>query len=116
MPCRRETLLQNTRERQVHVVAAQQKVVANRNTFQREFAIFLRDENEAEIRSAAADIAYQNEVSNVNAAAPALTLALKPRIKSCLRLFQQCDLRESTLFGGAVWSARVLLRRTMQAP
>ena len=104
------------RQRQVHVVAAQQDVVANGDAFQRQFAVLFGNHNEAEIRGAAADVAHQNEVADLDSAAPAITLAFKPRVKSCLRLFQQCDLLITGLFGGAPWSTRVLLRRTKRAP
>ena len=96
-----KALLQNARQRQVHVVAAQQDVVANGDAFQRQFAVLFGNHNEAEIRGAAADVAHQHQVADLDAAAPVITLALQPRIKSCLRLFQQRDLLIAGLFGGA---------------
>ena len=51
-------LLQNARQRQVHVVAAQQNVVADGDAFQRQFAVLFGNHNEAEIRGASANVAH----------------------------------------------------------
>ena len=95
-----KALLQNARQRQVHVIAAQQDVVANGNAFQRQFAIFFGNRNEAEIRRAATDVAHKNEVADLDSAAPGVTLAFKPRVKGRLGLFQQRDVPITGLFGG----------------
>ena len=96
-----KALLQNARQRQVHVVAAQQDVVPNGDAFQRQFAVLFGNHNEAEIRGAAADVAHQHQVADLDSAAPVITLAFQPRVKGGLRLFQQRDLLITGLFGGA---------------
>ena len=100
-PAAVKPLLQNARQRQVHVVAAQQNVLADGHALQRQFAVLFGNHDEAEIRGAAADVAHQHQVADLDSAAPAIALALQPRVKSCLRLFQQCDLLQAGLFGGA---------------
>ena len=72
--------------------------------------------DQAEIRGAAAHVAHQDQVADLDSAAPGVTLAFKPRVKGCLRLFQQGDVLITGLFGGAPESTRVLLRRTKRAP
>ena len=67
-------LLQKARQRQVHVVAAQQDVVTNGDTFQCQFAVLFGNHDEAEIRSAAADVAHQNQVADFDSAAPGISL------------------------------------------
>ena len=96
-----KALLQNARQRQIHVVAAQQDVIANGDAFQRQVAVLLGNHDQAEIRGAAAHVAHQNEVADLDAAAPGVALAFEPRVKGCLRLFQQRDLLIAGLFGGA---------------
>jgi hypothetical protein len=76
-------------------------VVANGDAFQRQFAVLFGNHNEAEIRGAAAHVAHEDEVADLNSAAPGITLAFKPRVKGSLRLFQQRDVVITGLFGGA---------------
>src|SRR5580693_899288 len=83
-----KALLQKARQSQVHVVAAQQYVVANGHTLQRQFAVFFGDGDEAEICGAPADIADENEIADFDSAAPSVALALKPSVKSCLWFFE----------------------------
>ena len=76
-------------------------MVAHGDPFERQFTVFLGNHDEAEIRSAAADVAHENEIVDLDSAAPGITLAFKPRVKSCLGLFQQRDVLIACLFGGA---------------
>ncbi len=52
-----EALLQKSREREVHVVAAEQDVLADGDALEREFAVLLRDGDQGEVGRAAADVA-----------------------------------------------------------
>src|SRR6266550_5255635 len=96
-----EPLLQHARQCQVHIVAAEKNVVANGNAFQYQVAAVLRNGDETEIGSAAANVANQNEVANLDALAPGVALTFQPRVKRRLRLFEQRDLPISGLVGGA---------------
>ena len=73
----------------------------NGDAFERQFAVFFGNHDEAEIRGAAADVAHENEVVDLDSAAPGITLAFKPRVKGCLGFFQQRDVLIAGLFGGA---------------
>ena len=85
-----QSVRHHARQGQIHVVAAQQNVLAHRHAVQREFAVRLRDRNQREIRGAAADIHHQDEVAHRHALAP-VRMALQPRVEGRLRLFQQGD-------------------------
>ena len=76
-------------------------MVANGDALQCQFAALFGNHDEAEIRGAAADVAHENQVADLDAAAPVITLAFKPRVKGRQRLFQQRDVRIAGLFGGA---------------
>ena len=54
-----EALLHDAREGEVHVVAAEQDVIADRDALEREVAVVLADENQAEVGRAAADVAHE---------------------------------------------------------
>ena len=59
------------REREVHVVAAEQDVLPDGDALEREIAVALRDGDQAEVRSPATDVADEDQVSDGDAAAPA---------------------------------------------
>src|SRR5207245_9857221 len=73
-----QALLQKARQRQVHVVAAQQDVVTYGYAFQRQFAILFGNHNEAEISCATADVAPQNEVADSDEVARGIPLPFHP--------------------------------------
>ena len=64
VPLAFEPLLQQTRERQVHVVAAEQDVLADRDALEREIAVPLADGDQAEVGRAAADVADEHEIAD----------------------------------------------------
>ena len=68
VPGRFEPLLQQARERQVHVVAAEQDVIADRDALERQVAVALADGDQAEVGGAAADVADQDEVADARRA------------------------------------------------
>ena len=62
MPLRFEPLLQQAREREVHVVAAEQDVLADGDALEREVAVLLGHRDQAEVGGAAADVADEDEI------------------------------------------------------
>ena len=93
-----EPLLNQPREREIHVVAAEQNVIANRHALEREIALVLTDENQAEVRGAAADVADEHEIADAQPPPPRLAGAVDPRIAGGLRFFEQRYVLEARSF------------------
>src|SRR6516164_10458636 len=83
-----ELLLQQPREGKIHVVAAQQDVVAHRNAPESEIAVLFAHNDQTEVGSAAANIAHQHEIADFDALAPTLALAPEPGVKRGLWFFE----------------------------
>ena len=77
-------------ERQIHVVAAEQNMLADRDAFQRQFAALVRDRDQREVRGAAADIDDQNQIADRDLLTP-VRMAFDPGVEGGLRLFEQDD-------------------------
>ena len=92
-----ELLLQPSRERQIHVVAAQQDVLAHGDAAQRERAALLADRDEAEVGGAAAHVAHQHQVAHLHALAPGVALRGEPRVERRLGLFEEAHARQAGL-------------------
>src|SRR3954454_15979412 len=90
-----EPLLQHARQRQVHVVAAEEDMLANRDALEREVAARLRHRNQAEVGRPAADIANQDEIPDSDAPPPPVAHRLEPGIERGLRLLEERDLLET---------------------
>src|SRR3954470_21609606 len=90
-----EALLDDACEREVHVVAALQYVIANGDALEREVAVVLADEDQAEVGGAAADVAHQQQVAHAKRPAPGLARAVDPRVAGSLRLLEQGYAREA---------------------
>ncbi len=73
-----EALLHEAGEGEVHVVAAEQDVIADRDALEREVAVVLADEDQAEVGRAAADVAHQHAGRRRGAAAA----SARPRCRS----------------------------------
>ena len=86
-------------QRKVHVVAAEQEVLANGNALQGQVAVFSCHCDEAEIRRSAADIADEQKVSGFHLFAPFGALVFQPGVKRCLWLFEKSDLVQAGLCG-----------------
>ena len=71
-----EALLHDAREREVHVVAAEQDVIADRDALEREVAVVLADRDQAEVGRAAADVAHEQRDRRRGAAAASARPAL----------------------------------------
>ena len=107
-----EPLLDEPRQREIHVVAAEQDVIANRDALEREVAVVLADENQAEVGGAAADVAHQHEVADAKLPPPRVAGAVDPGVARGLRLFEQRDVLQPGRFRGAQRQlARVLVER-----
>ena len=55
-------------EREVHVVAAEQDVVADGDALERQRALLLVDRDQGEVGGAAADVAHQHDVAGAELA------------------------------------------------
>ena len=97
MAVRLEPLLCHAREGEVHVIPAEQDVIANRDALEREIAVALADQNQAEIGRAAADVHHEQQIANTEAVTPAIASAVDPRIERRLRLLEQRHAREPRL-------------------
>ncbi len=71
MAGRLEALLEQAGERQVHVVAAEQDVLADGDALEGEVAVALGHGDQAEVGRAAADVADEDQVADRDAPAPA---------------------------------------------
>src|SRR5438128_313030 len=78
LPRRLELLVDGEGEREIHVVAAEQNVIADRLALQRELSARLRHADEREVAGAAADVDHQQHVSGLELLAPALAHRLEP--------------------------------------
>ena len=106
-----EPLLHDVRQRQVHVVAAEQDVIADRDALEREVAVALADRDQREVGGAAADVAHQHDVADAQLPAPAVARAVDPRVEGGLRLLEQRDVREA---GGVRRLQRQLARHRVE--
>ena len=84
-----EAPVTEVRQGQVHVVAAHQDMVADRNTAQHQLALLLGDADQRQVGCAAAHVANQQHVTNVELAPPTIAPISQPGIDRRLRLFQQ---------------------------
>ena len=115
MAVRLEPLLQQAREREVHVVAAEQDVIADRDALEREVAVVLADRDQAEVGRAAADVADEDRSPTRIRRRQLVALRVEPRVEGGLRLLEQRDVSEAGAVARRGASARAPLRRTMPA-
>ncbi len=112
LPGRLEPLLQQPREREVHVVPAEQDVLANRHPLEREIAGLFGHGDEAEVGGSAAHVAHEDEIADAHALAPRVPLAFEPCVERGLRFFQQREPLEPRLDGRPAGQlARLLVER-----
>ncbi len=84
---------------QVHVVAAQEDVLADGQPREDQVARFILDGDQGEVGRSAADVADQDDIAGLHLLAPVLALAGEPGVKRGLRLFEQGDVLEAGLGG-----------------
>ncbi len=93
-------------QRQVHVVAAQQDVLADGQARQGQVAPFVGHGDQGEVGRPAADVADQDDVADLDLLAPFLALDGEPGVKGGLRL-----LEEVTCFSPALPAASMVSSR-----
>jgi len=89
-----EPLLQDACEGEVHVVAAEQDVVADRDALEREVPFRCRHRNQREIGRPAADVAHQHEIADFHPSAPAVPLRVEPCVEGGLRFFERAEIKD----------------------
>jgi len=86
-------------QREVHIVAAQQDVIADRQAGKLHLAPLLGNGDEGKIGGAAADIDDQDDVAFADVVTEPLAHSLDPGIKRGLGLFEQGDVFEAGVRG-----------------
>ena len=76
-------------------------MVAHRDAAERQFPVLFRNGDQTEVGRAAAHVANQNQVADLDSFAPGVAVSLDPGVESGLRLFQQRDSTQPRLLGGA---------------
>ena len=87
-------------EGEIHVVAAKEEVLTDADAFEREISTAGSDGDEAEIRSAAADVADEDDVARADLGAPVASGLGGPGVECGLRFFEQDDVWQAGGFGG----------------
>ena len=85
-------------QRQVHIVAAQDQVVAHADAGERRLAIFRFDLDQAEVGGAAADVGHQHQARLAQVFAQVRAMPVQPVVQRGLRFFQQANIRQAGLF------------------
>ena len=101
VPLFHEALLHDTCEREIHVVATEQNVIADCDTLQRKVAGVLSDQDQTEIGRPPADVAHEEQIAHAKFLAPEVARTRDPRIAGGLRLLEQSDARKTGLGRGA---------------
>ena len=78
-------------EGQVHVVAAEEDVLADRDPVQLEVAVALQHGDQRQVGGAAADVHHQDDVALLHLFAPLAGAVLDPAVQRGLGLFEQGD-------------------------
>ena len=86
---------------EIHVVAAQKNVFADRDTLQLKFAVFVGDRDQREVGGAAADVEDQDEIARLHAFAP-IGVTLEPGVKGGLRFFEKSHFRKAGQLRGTL--------------
>jgi hypothetical protein len=91
---RLELLPDQMRQRQVHVVAAEQQVLAHRHAPRLQAAVLLAEQDGGKVAGASADVDHQHQIADRQVRAPGVTSLVEPGIKRGLRLLEQGQLIE----------------------
>ena len=87
-------------EGEVHVVAAEQQVVADGLAEEAELAVLLDRLDQAEVGGAAADVDDETEIAGPDASRILMRMAREPAIKCRLRFFEEGEVDEAGLASG----------------
>jgi hypothetical protein len=93
-------------QRQIHVVAAEQDVIADRDPLERERATVVGDLDQREVGGAAADVAHQHDVAGHQLLAATRRRSRQVRVERGLRLLEQRDLRQPASRAATTVSSR----------
>ena len=92
---RLELLADHVREREVHVVAAEQDVVAHRDARELERAVAVQHGDGGEVGRPAADVDHEDDVPRFHERAPGLAHRVDPGVERRLRLLEQRHLLDA---------------------
>ena len=77
------------RERQVEVVAAEQKTIPNRQAIQNKVAVLFFDANQREVGRSAPDVANERDVADGQLFAPSVAFLRQPSVRRRRRFFEE---------------------------
>ena len=101
-----ELLLDQCREREIEVVAAEEQVLADRNPLEDELAIVDQRPNQAEVGRASADVADEDQGAVRESVGQSAPMRGDPRVERGQRFFEQRDVRESRRCAALTVSSR----------
>ena len=110
-----ELWFEQTRERNVDVVAAEQEMIADGETFQSDARLGVAHGDQAEVGGAAADVDDEEKLQTFEAVLPVAFVATEPGVERRLRFLQQPDALAGLPPLPRTPSAPVRLRRTRPA-
>ena len=104
----REAPLDMSREGQIKIIAPQNQMLAHRDTMKLHVAGRFAGPHadQREVGSAAANVAHQYLLTRRNLLLPVLFMPLEPRIKRCLRFFDQRHARQAARLAASTVSSR----------
>jgi len=87
-------------QRQIHVVAAQEDMLAHRDAVQFQGTVLLGDGDQRQIRGATAHVHHQDQIAHLHLLAPVTLGGLDPAVERRLGFFQQHQVTQTGLLGG----------------
>ena len=93
-------LREMVREREVHIVAAEQDVIADGHARELQIAILFGYGDQRKVGRAAADIHHENDVADLDLFSESVAHLLDPGVKRRLRFFEQRHIVKPRLGGG----------------
>ena len=112
----RQLAFGQVREREVHVVAAEHQVAADRDAFEPRLAAAQLDAHQGEVGGAAADVAHQHQARVGQLRGQRAAVAEQPVVERRLRLLEQAQRAAGRRRVPPPASARARRRRTRPAP
>ena len=94
-----KTLLNAIGQAEVHIIATEEDVVADRNTLEHQLASLFRHRDQAEIGRSSAHVAHQDHVPDLDLLTPLLPGRLDPGVTRGLGFFEEGHRRQAGLFG-----------------
>jgi hypothetical protein len=96
-----EALADLVGEAEIHIVAAEQDVVADGHSLEDQLAVPFPNRDQAQVGRTAADVADQNQVAQPHRCAPVVAARVDPGVEGSLRLFEDRYLWQSRFARGA---------------